>query len=47
MPVGTEVGTADQPVYNASLAVEFWVQTKPEFAFALSILPPVRGPPLV
>lgn len=47
MPVGTEVGTAGQPVYNWSLAPVVWVQTKPEFAFALGILPPVRGPPLV
>lgn len=47
MPVGTEVGSAGQPVYNTSLAPVFWFQTKPEFDFALSILPPARGPPLV
>lgn len=41
------IATADQPVCYPSGTPVFWVQAKPEFAFALGILPPVRGPPLV
>ena len=47
MPVGAAVARAGQSVETMPLAAEFWVQTKPEFSFALCILPPVRGPPLV